>query len=83
MASASGMTPPVPFRVGATVTCELNALRDDSELEVTPEDAGPSTSCVEAGGCAGVAVVPCCGHHRKTSERPHHTKACPVDQTSA
>ena len=22
-------------------------------------------------------------YHRKTSERPHHTKACPVEQTSA
>ena len=54
------MTPSVPFRVGATVTCELNALRDNSELEITPEDAGASTSCIEAGACAGVAGVPCC-----------------------
>ena len=53
------MTPPVPFRVGASVTCELNGLRDNSELEVTPEDAGAFTSCIEAGDCAGVAGVPC------------------------
>ena len=43
MASARGMTPPVPFRVGATVACELTALHDNSELEVTPEDAGAQT----------------------------------------
>ena len=55
IASASGMTPPVPFRVGAAVACELNALRENSELEVTPEDAGAFTSCIEAGDCAGVA----------------------------
>ena len=59
IASASGMTPPVPFRVGATVTCELNALRDNSELEVTPEDAGAFTSCIEASDCAGLTGVPC------------------------
>ena len=55
IASARGMTPPVPFRVGATVTCELTALHDNSELEVTPEDAGAFTSSMEAGNCAGLA----------------------------
>ena len=54
------MTSPVPLLVGPAVTCELNALRDNSELEITPEDAGALTSCIEAGGCAGVAGVPCC-----------------------
>ena len=60
IASASGMSSPVPFRVGSTVTCELNALHDNSELEIAPEEAGPSTSCIEAGGCTGVAGEPCC-----------------------
>ena len=39
------------------MTCELNALHDNSELEITPEDAGASTFCIEAGGCIGVAGV--------------------------
>ena len=59
MASASGMTPPVPFRVGATVACELTVLGDNSELEATPEDAKAFTSCIEAGNCSGLAGVPC------------------------
>ena len=49
MASASGRTPPVPFRVGATVACERTALQDNSGLEITAEDAGALTSCIEAG----------------------------------
>ena len=60
IASASGMTSPVPFRVGSAVTCELLVLRDNSELEIAPEEARPPISCIEAGGCSGVASVPCC-----------------------
>ena len=37
------MPQPVPYRVGSAVTCELNALRDNNELEITPEDAGALT----------------------------------------
>ena len=48
------MASPVPCRVGSAVTCELIVLRDNSELEIAPEEAGPSISCIEAGGCAGV-----------------------------
>ena len=61
IASASGMTSPVPLRVGPALTCELIALRDNSELDTKPEEASPLTSCIEAGGCAGVASVPFCG----------------------
>ena len=59
MASASGITPPVPFRVGATVACELTALHDNNELEVTPEDVGAFTSCMKAGNCSELTGVPC------------------------
>ena len=54
------MTSPVPLRVGPAVTCKLIALRDNSELEAEPEEAGPLTSCIEAGGYARVASVPFC-----------------------
>ena len=58
IASASGMTSPVPLRVRPAVTCELIALRDNCELQTKPEEAGPLTSCIEEGGCTGVASVP-------------------------